>query len=246
MQIAVQIASFSLSDADLLRRAISKKHADELMQLKQKFIDQSLKNKISLENANKIYDYIFEFASYGFNHSHDLAYALLSYQIAYLKYHYPLQFLQSYLMFKSFKDNQEHIIDFARRMKIILLAPDILNSSYFFKLNHKKNEIYFGFEIIKGIGNSSKDKLDSLTKIANLNLHNIKLCLIKSMQVVSKKVLESLILSGCYDSLNKDRNYLLKIINVIDDFNKVLKNYDNENELLNLIDAKLQISDFKV
>ncbi|MBO6023054.1 DNA polymerase III subunit alpha, partial [bacterium] len=64
MQIAVQIASFSLSDADLLRRAISKKHADELMQLKQKFIDQSLKNKISLENANKIYDYIFEFASY--------------------------------------------------------------------------------------------------------------------------------------------------------------------------------------
>lgn len=246
MQIAVQIASFSLSDADLLRRAISKKHADELMQLKQKFIDQSLKNKISLENANKIYDYIFEFASYGFNHSHALAYALLSYQIAYLKYHYPLQFLQSYLMFKSFKDNQEQIIDFARRMKIILLAPDILNSSYSFKLNHKKNEIYFGFEIIKGIGNSSKDKLDTLTKIANLNLHNIKLCLIKSMQIVSKKVLESLILSGCYDSLNKDRNYLLKIVNVIDDFNKVLKNYDNENELLDLIDAKLQISDFKV
>ena len=245
MQIAVQIANFSLSDADLLRRAISKKHADELMQLKQKFIDQSIKNNISLENANKIYDYIFEFASYGFNHSHALAYALLSYQIAYLKYHYPLQFLQSYLLFKSFKDNQELIIDFAKKMKITLIAPDIINSLYNFKLNHKKNEIYFGFEVIKGIGENSKDKVEALSKIAMLNLHDIRLCLIKSMQIVSKKMLESLILSGCYDSLNKDRNYLLKIINAIDEFNKVLKNYDNEKELLDLLDAKLQISDFK-
>ncbi|MBQ3621264.1 hypothetical protein II941_00305 [bacterium] len=79
MEIAVKVAGFSLQDADLLRRAISKKHANELASLKEKFINGSIQNGIDEKEANKIYDYVFEFASYGFNHSHAVAYAFISY-----------------------------------------------------------------------------------------------------------------------------------------------------------------------
>ena len=246
MEIAVKIAGFSLQDADLLRRAISKKHADELASLKEKFINGSIKNGIDEKEATKIYDYIFEFASYGFNHSHAVAYAFISYWLAYFKVHYALQFIQAYLLFKPFKDNAQSILTFAHLMNIKLFAPSILNSKYEFTYNNKLQLLYFGFSTIKGIGQASIDKLSELVKIANKNLSDPKACLFASIKVASAKLIETLILAGCYDELSTNRNQLLIWLDSINAINSEMVDYDQFANLDILLENKVKVRNFKV
>lgn len=245
MEIAVKVAGFSLQDADLLRRAISKKHANELASLKEKFINGSIQNKIDEKEANKIYDYVFEFASYGFNHSHAVAYAFISYWLAYFKVHYALQFIQAYLLFKPFKDNAQNILTFASLMHIKLFAPSIINSKYDFTYNNKLQLLYFGFSTIKGVGQASIDKLIELVKIATKNLSDPKACLFASIKIASAKLLETLILAGCYDELCQDRNQLLIWLDSINAINSEMVDYDQFANLDTLLENKIKVRDFK-
>ncbi|MBQ3621265.1 hypothetical protein II941_00310 [bacterium] len=120
-----------------------------------------------------------------------------------------MQFIQAYLLFKPFKDNAQNILTFASLMHIKLFAPSIINSKYDFTYNNKLQLLYFGFSTIKGVGQASIDKLIELVKIATKNLSDPKACLFASIKIASAKLLETLILAGCYDELCQDRNQLL-------------------------------------
>ena len=159
--------------------------------------------------------------------------------------HYALQFIQAYLLFKPFKDNAQSILTFAHLMNVKLFAPSILNSKYEFTYNNKLQLLYFGFGTIKGIGQSSIDKLNELVKIATKHLSDPKACLFASIKVASAKLIETLILAGCYDELSPDRNQLLSWLDAIDAINREMVDYDQFANLDILLENKIKISNLK-
>lgn len=150
MQIVQRISNFSLSEADLFRRAISKKDASKLEDLKKKFIDGALKNNIDLNSAENIFSLIDKFANYGFNKSHSVSYALITYYLAYMKANYPTHFLSTMLTFQSNADNKyakfKH--DF-NLFQIKLTLPNINSSNLSYQA--KDNQILLPLNAIKGL-----------------------------------------------------------------------------------------------
>ena len=125
MQIANRLAGFSLGEADILRRAMGKKNREEMAAQREKFLAGCAKNKIPEKKAERIFDLMAEFAGYGFNKSHSCAYALLAYQTAYLKTHYPVEFMAALLTSET--GNTEKVVKYineARGMGITVLPPD--------------------------------------------------------------------------------------------------------------------------
>ncbi|RMA79086.1 DNA polymerase-3 subunit alpha [Metamycoplasma subdolum] len=151
MQIAQKVAKMSYGEADILRRAISKKKLDEMERLKEKFIKDSIKNNYPKQISEKIYAAIEEFASYGFNKAHAVSYAYLSYQMAYLKAHFPLEYYAAII--SSNRGSQTNInkyVNEAKSLNISVASPDINFSSF---VSEIKNEtIYLPLAMIKGIG----------------------------------------------------------------------------------------------
>ncbi|TLG79891.1 DNA polymerase III subunit alpha [Vagococcus zengguangii] len=151
MQVAAKMAGFTLGQADILQRAVSKKVKHVLEQQRQNFIDGSVANGYSPQVAEEVYQYIEKFANYGFNRSHAMAYSFVGYQMAYLKVHYPAAFFAALL--HSVRHNldkiKEYIAD-ARKYGVVIKGPNINCSSYSFSLN-KSNEILFGFSSLKGV-----------------------------------------------------------------------------------------------
>ncbi|MBP5256858.1 MAG: DNA polymerase III subunit alpha [Mycoplasma sp.] len=159
IQMVQKIAAFSLADADLFRRAISKKQVDELSSLKKSFIEGGIKNGYTQKKVEEIFDYIFEFANYGFNHSHSLAYSYISYWLAYIAYYYPLEFYSTLLT--SNDASIEKVVQYineAKNIGIKVLPPDINLSEYSFSVFNKE-EIVLGFNTTKGIGISACEKI---------------------------------------------------------------------------------------
>ena len=135
IQIVQKIAGFSLADADSFRRAISKKQVSKLASLKKSFIDGGIKNGYSEQKVNEIFDYIFEFANYGFNHSHSLAYSYISYWLAYIAYYYPLEFYSTLLMSNDASTEKiNQYINEAKNSGIEVLPPNINLSEYTFSI----------------------------------------------------------------------------------------------------------------
>lgn len=150
MQVASKMAGFTLGQADILRRAISKKEKDVLDRERQHFVEGSLQQGYSEAVANQVYDYIERFANYGFNRSHAVVYSVIAYQMAYLKVHYPSSFFASLL--HSVRHNLPKIKEYiaeAKRFGVTVDAPDINKSDYSFYLN--QNSILFGFSSLKGM-----------------------------------------------------------------------------------------------
>ena len=156
-----------------------------------------------------------------------------------------MQFIQAYLLFKPFKDNAQNILTFAHLMQIKLFAPSIINSKFDFTYNNKLQLLYFGFSTIKGIGQASSDKLIELVKIANKNLSDPKACLFASIKIASAKLLETLILAGCYDELCQDRNQLLIWLDSINAINSEMVDYDQFANLDTLLENKVKVRNFK-
>ncbi|WP_321387600.1 DNA polymerase III subunit alpha [uncultured Enterococcus sp.] len=151
MQVAAKMAGFSLGQADILRRAISKKKKDVLDQERKHFVDGGIAQGYSEETADKIYDYIERFANYGFNRSHAFAYSFIGFQMAYLKVHYPAAFYAALL--HSVRHNPNKIKEYiseARKNGINIIQPSINHSQYSFVLKNS-TEIMFGFSSLKGI-----------------------------------------------------------------------------------------------
>lgn len=209
MQIFRTIASYKMSEADLIRRAISKKKEKIIIEEKEKFILRAEKNGYSKEISTKIYDLILKFANYGFNKSHSVAYALVGYQMMYLKVIYPKIFYSSLLNINigSVTKTKEYI-DEAKSLNIKIVKPDINTSSYDYYIN---NDIIMPFRVIKNIGDvvakeiyeerkktPYQDFFDFVSRIYNKNINT--------------KTIETLIYAGALDSFNQTRNTLLNNI----------------------------------
>ena len=220
MKIAQELAGFSMGEADLLRKAIGKKIKSLLEKLKNKLIAGMIKNGISRKTAEKIWHWILPFGSYGFNKSHSVAYAIVAYQTAFLKAHYPVEFMASLLSTK--KADVERIgflIEECKRMGIEVLSPDINESFREFSVVPKKNKIRFGLSSIKNVGSNTVEAIikerKERGKFVSLSdfLSRIK------PQDLNKKSLESLAKAGVFDQF-EERKKILHNLERLLEFNK--------------------------
>ena len=200
MQIANRLASFSLGEADILRRAMGKKKKEEMAAQRAKFMEGCARNKIPEKKAEHIFNLMEEFAGYGFNKSHSCAYALLAYQTAYMKTHYPVEFMAALLTSETGStDKIVKYINEARGMGISILPPDVNESDLYF--TPVGESIRFGFAAIKNVGeNTAKAIRESrLSQGEFRSLYDF--CERIDSRFLNKRVFESLIKSGAMDSL---------------------------------------------
>lgn len=222
MQLVQAFAGFSLGEADILRRAIGKKKIDLLMEQKEKFIKAANTQGHSTDLAKYIFEDIIEpFAGYGFNKSHAACYALISYQTAYLKAYYPAEFMTALMV--SDEDDMERItmeIDECTSKNIEILPPDINESRKHFTFIDKQN-IRFGLKAIKGLGDGP---IETIQKGRQQKPYGSLLDLMGQTggDVINKKSLEALILSGALDRFG-ERGSLLKSIGTMTSYTKELE-----------------------
>lgn len=211
MQIASVMAGFSLGQADLLRRAMGKKKHDVLDAQRENFLQGAGERGIERKMAGEIFDLMAHFADYGFNKSHSAAYALVAYQTAYLKANYPQEFMAALL--SSVMGTNEKIgsyIETCRQMGIDVLPPDINASQSSFSVDG--NGIRFGLAAVKNVGENAIQNMvvarDSNGKFESL----VDLCTKVDMRLINKRVIESLIKCGAFDSLGAKRSQLLAVL----------------------------------
>ena len=212
MQVAATMAGFSLGEADLLRRAISKKKLEILNEQRQVFVRGCLNNGHLEKQAHELYDLIVKFASYGFNKSHAAAYAMVAYQTAYLKANFPTQFMAALLT--SVDGNSDkvvgHITD-CKRMGLEILPPDVNHSRASFTVEGEKR-LRFGLAAVKNVGLAAIQSIRA-TQIEKGNFTSLRdFCERVDLRTCNKKVLESLIKSGAFDYLGANRNQLLAVL----------------------------------
>ncbi len=204
MQIANRLAGFSLGEADLLRRAMGKKKREEMAAQREKFVAGCRANKIPARKAERTFHLMAEFAGYGFNKSHSCAYALLAYQTAYLKAHYPVEFMAALLTSET--GNTEKAVKYineARGMGITVLPPDVNSSALHF--TPFEGAIRFGLAAIKNVGeNTARGILEARGRRGRFN--NIyEFCEAVEPKFLNRRVLESLIKSGAMESFGSPR-----------------------------------------
>ncbi len=212
MRIASDLAGFSLSQADILRRAMSKKTPEIMEEQRRFFVEGCGKNNIDQRTANKIFDLMEYFSGYGFNLSHSTAYALISYRTAYLKANYPLEFMNALLT--SEKDNTDKIVDYineAMRMGINILPPDI-NDSFAKFTPIGKNSIRFGLSAIKNVGTGAIESIIQARNKGGAFKSLYDFCERVDLRLVNRKVIESLIKCGAFDSFGLHRSQLMVML----------------------------------
>ncbi len=214
MQIASALAGFTLGDADLLRRAMGKKNADEMAKQRVRFLEGAAKNKIPSAKAEKIFDLMAEFAEYGFNKSHSAAYALIAYQTAYLKFHHQTEFMAALLTSEiANTDKLIFYMNACREAGITVRPPDVNQSMTDFAVVGE-NEIRFGLAAVKGVGAASVEAMIA-TRTAEGPFKSIDdFCSRVDSRKANKRVMESLIKCGAFDSLGVHRAQLLSILDV--------------------------------
>jgi len=222
MQIVQAIGGFSLGEADIIRRAMGKKKADLMAKYAQEFAQRAKEKGFSYENAKALFELIEKFAGYGFNKSHSAAYAMITYQTAWLKKYYPTEFLSALLTYEA--DNTDKIakyIDEAKELGIEVLPPDVNKSNAEF--TPVKDKILFGLSAIKGVGTKAIESI-----VENRPFKDIEDFILKvDTSKVNKKVLEQLIKSGAMDSFGYSRKTLLQNLEEILDFKKRVEDKKN-------------------
>lgn len=207
MQIASEVAGFSLGGADLLRRAMGKKDAEEMKRQRQIFVEGAEGNGVPKDEGNRLFDLLDAFANYGFNKSHSAAYGVITYQTAWLKANYPVEFMAALLTVER-KDSDkvaEYISD-ARKMDVHVLPPDINRSAADFAVQGE--EILFGLYAIKGLGEGAVLKILEERERAGRYKSLADFCSRLGNKVCNRKALESLIKSGAFDQFG-ERNQLM-------------------------------------
>ncbi|MGE5418244.1 MAG: DNA polymerase III subunit alpha [Acidobacteriota bacterium] len=210
MQIAGQLAGFSMGEADVLRRAMGKKKPQEIKKLREKFVEGATHNQINEKVSSALFDLMEHFAGYGFNKSHSAAYAMITYQTAYLKAHYPVEYMCSFLA--SVIDNQDRVVFYIKEcghLGIKILPPDINESFETFTVTG--NSIRFGLGAIKNVGDAAVHSIIEARKQgAFVSLFDF--CQRVDLRQVNKRVLENLILGGCFDNLDITRKEAMIIM----------------------------------
>jgi len=208
MQIANAIGGYSMSQADTLRKVMGKKKVADMEKEKPKFLDGARKQKINENKAKIIWDQMEKFAEYGFNKSHSAAYAMITYQTAYLKAHYPAEFMAALLT--SEKDNRDKIIKYmsaCKEMGINILPPDINESQRDFAISGEN--IRFGMAAIKNVGFTAIDSIIMVRQDGKFISFPDFLNRV-DLRKVNKRVIESLIKCGAFDSLGYKRAQLIE------------------------------------
>jgi len=200
MQIANRLAGYSLGEADLLRRAMGKKKPEEMAQQRERFIQGAVQRGYPPKKIEKIFDLMAQFAGYGFNKSHSAAYALLAYHTAYLKTHYPVEFMAALLTsVTGSTDDVVKYINECREMGIAVEPPDINVSDANFTPHGQA--IRFGLAAVKNVGHNAIESIVAARKKLGQFKSIYEFCEKVDLRLLNKRVLESLIKSGAMDSL---------------------------------------------
>ena len=211
MKIASLLANFTKSEADALRKAISKKVPEQLESYKEQFKQGCAANGVKQEAATRIYDVILRFGQYGFNKSHSAAYALVAYQTAYLKRHHFLPFMAAILTNEvNDTDNLIRYITECRENGVVILPPDVNESAKVFTIVGDK--IRYGLLGIKGVGEAALDSILSARSECGGFSSFIHFCSLVDSRKVNKKVVESLIKAGAFDSMGLKRSQLFALV----------------------------------
>lgn len=202
MQIANRLAGYSLGEADLLRRAMGKKKAEEMAQQRERFVKGAAERNFPAKKIEKIFDLMAQFAGYGFNKSHSAAYALLAYHTAYLKTHYPVEFMAALLTsVTGSTDDVVKYINECREMNIPVEAPDINVSDANFTPHGRA--IRFGLAAVKNVGANAIESIVAARKKLGQFRSIFEFCENVDLRLLNKRVLESLVKSGAMDSLGR-------------------------------------------
>ena len=213
MQIAQDLAGYSLGSADLLRRAMGKKKPEEMAKQREMFTKGAVANKVDVNTATYIFDLMEKFAGYGFNKSHSAAYALIAYQTAWLKTHYPSEFMAAVL--SSDMDNTDKVvmfIDECREMGLDILPPDVNSSEYHFTSNNE-GQIIYGLGAIKGVGEAAIESIIEQRLNKGTYTSHEDLARRIDLRKANRRVQEALIRSGALDCFGVDRANLMQQLN---------------------------------
>ena len=229
MQVANIMAGYSFGEADILRRAMSKKKEDILLAEKDKFINRSTSRGYSLETSTKVYDLILKFASYGFNRAHSVAYSLIAYKMAYLKAHYPYSFMKSLLTMNIGSETKIKEYIYECKVNNINILPPTINKSGA-KFEVENNSIRYPLTAIKSIGISVINSiLEERNKGKFKDIYDfINRCYGKS---VNKKTIESLIFAGCFDEFDYNRKTLYTNLDMLINYGEIGEFLKDEESL---------------
>lgn len=207
MQIAQVLAGYSLGEADLLRRAMGKKIHKEMQEQRTRFVNGAVAGGVDKDQADIIFDLLAKFADYGFNKSHAAAYAIVSYQTAYMKAHHPVEFLAASMTYDM--ANTDKLNDFRRealRLGIKVVAPCVQTSHRVFEVGD--NCIYYSLAAIKGVGEAVVDHIVACR--GNKLFKDLEdFCARIDPRIVNKRAMESLVCAGAFDCFNIAREILL-------------------------------------
>jgi DNA polymerase III subunit alpha len=225
MQIASKMAGFTLGEADLLRRAVSKKKKEVLDMERDHFVSGALKKGYDAPLANEIYDLIVRFANYGFNRSHAVAYSMIAYQLAYLKVHYPVCFMAGLL--SSAIGNESKISQYileSKQMGIKILPPSVNTSGFYFLV--EQEGIRYSLAAIRGVGAMALKEIFRARKMKRF-ADLFDFCIRVSSKAVNRKTLEALVHSGSFDEFGEDRAVYLASLDVAIEHAQLVKPSDS-------------------
>jgi DNA polymerase-3 subunit alpha len=217
MQIAVEVAGFSLGEADLLRKAMGKKKLEVMLEQKEKFVTGAAAREVPKRKAEELWDWIEPFAGYGFNKSHSVAYAMLAYKTAYLKAHHPVAFMAAMLNSElSTSDSIAKYVRECREMGIEVLPPEVNESAWFFTLDGGRGErIRFGLGGVKGVGEGAVEEILAVRRRLGRFRSLTHFASELDGRQVNHKVFEMLIKAGCFDAMGHGRRPLLESLDTI-------------------------------
>ncbi|MBC8204501.1 MAG: DNA polymerase III subunit alpha, partial [FCB group bacterium] len=215
IQIAHEIAGFSMGKADILRRAMGKKKKDVMESMKQEFIEGVTANGIDNKTGQEIFDLIERFAQYGFNKSHSAGYALVAYQTAYLKAHYPSEFMAATMTSEMSRDSSRFmtLVNECNKIGVEVLPPDVNESEYDFTVSDSR--IRFGLGAVKNVGAGPVESIMEAGKRVGRLSDIFEFIQEVDQRLVNRKVLESLIQAGAFDSIDPNRARLFESIDSI-------------------------------
>ena len=217
LKIAQDMAGYSLGKADILRKAIGKKQAEIMAEQKSEFIEGAVKKKIDKKIAEQVFDMIETFARYGFVKAHSTGYAVIAYQTAYLKAHYPAEFMAAALT--SEMGNSNRVTTFKNECKELgleLILPDINEGFSYFTVADGK--IVFSLAAVKNVGISAVEAIVEAREEGGKFADIFDFCRRVDMHVVNKKAMESLIASGVFDSIESNRALLFRNVESLVNF----------------------------
>ncbi|WP_047549617.1 DNA polymerase III subunit alpha [Methylotenera sp. G11] len=231
MQIAQVVAGYSLGGADLLRRAMGKKKKEEMDAQRKIFTEGATKNDMTEKQASELFDLLEKFAGYGFNKSHAAAYALVAYQTAYLKKHYPAAFLAATMSADMNNTDSVHIFyDDCVVNHVEVLPPDVNESEFKFR-PISKTQVLYGLGAIKGTGLAAIEVILQSRRKDGPFKDLFDFCSRLDLRKVNRRVIESLIRAGAFDKLEPNRNALLSGVALAISAAEQTNAHSNQNSL---------------